>query len=278
MAFDPAIVGSGALGAGTGVPVSVQGQSGGTPIATNDAATELTLTANVAVTTNPQTFTLGTLPLPLPELGTYKLVVYQGATGQNITGMSLIFQDTVGASISTTYPIVNTAGTNSTLAQAASSVVSYSGLVSTGVYKNVSLQVTWAGAPTAVTNGLVVQLHLLDPSAIERVTAAIGLVAYLTTAASTANQVLIAAPGAGLSIYVTAMEGSNAGASLSTATFYDGSPGTAKYTRVMAASGGGFVTNLQPQSSWNLTTGNACTVTPSAAVQQYFSANYYIAV
>lgn len=98
--------------------------------------------------------------------------------------------------------------------------------------------------------------------------------AYLSVSTATNTQV-IAAPGAGLSIYVTDMEGSNAAASATTVTFYEGAGTTARYSRVMAAGGGGFVTNLN--SPWKLPANTALSLTQSAANQGYYTVNYYVA-
>lgn len=98
--------------------------------------------------------------------------------------------------------------------------------------------------------------------------------AYLSVSTASNTQV-IAAPGAGLSIYVTDMEGSNAGASTTTVTFYEGAGTTARYSRVMAATGGGFVTNLN--SPWKLPANTALSLTQSAANQGYYTVNYYTA-
>lgn len=97
---------------------------------------------------------------------------------------------------------------------------------------------------------------------------------YASVAVATNTQV-IAAPGAGLSIYVTDMEGSNAAATATTVTFYEGAGTTARYTRVMAAGGGGFATNLN--SPWKLPANTALSLTQSAANQGYYTVNYYVA-
>ncbi len=93
------------------------------------------------------------------------------------------------------------------------------------------------------------------------------------TAAVTTNTALIPAPGAGLSIYVTSMEGSNEGAAGTRLTFYDGA--TARYARFMASAGGGFVTNLT--TPWKLTAATALNYQVSVATTYHFTINYYIA-
>lgn len=101
----------------------------------------------------------------------------------------------------------------------------------------------------------------------------IGAPAYLSIATATATS-LVAAPGAGLSIYVTDMEGSNSSGVATRADWTEGVAGTVRYSRFMAASGGGFVTNLK--TPWKLPANTALGVTQSAANQGYYSANYYI--
>lgn len=98
--------------------------------------------------------------------------------------------------------------------------------------------------------------------------------AYLSTAA-TGPTSFISAPGAGLSIYVTDMEGSNSASSATRVDFTEGSGGTVRYSRYMAASGGGFVTNLSGR--WKLPANTALYVAQSAANQCYYTVNYYIA-
>jgi hypothetical protein len=98
--------------------------------------------------------------------------------------------------------------------------------------------------------------------------------AYVSVATAT-NTTAIAAPGAGLSIYVTDMEGSNAGSAQTVTTFFEGAGTTARYVRVLAASGGGFVTNLK--TPWKLPANTALTLSQSAANQGYYTVNYYIA-
>jgi hypothetical protein len=70
------------------------------------------------------------------------------------------------------------------------------------------------------------------------------------------------------------MEGSNAAATATTVTWYEGTT-TARYTRLMAPSGGGFVTNLR--TPWKLPAATALTITQSAANQGYYTVNYYVA-
>jgi hypothetical protein len=87
---------------------------------------------------------------------------------------------------------------------------------------------------------------------------------------------LVAAPGSGLSIYVVSLHGSNAGASLSTIAFRDGTgSGNNKFNFAMAANGGGFTVNLNVP--WKLTTNTALKIAQSASVQIYTTVTYYIA-
>lgn len=98
--------------------------------------------------------------------------------------------------------------------------------------------------------------------------------AYITgTAAVTTSAVLVAAPAAGLSIYVTDMEGSNEGTTSSRATLLEGT--TVKYARFMGASGGGYVTNLR--TPWKLPAATALNYQISAATTYHLTVNYYVA-
>lgn len=99
-------------------------------------------------------------------------------------------------------------------------------------------------------------------------------VAYLTgTALQSAAALLVAAPAAGLSIYVTDMEGSNEGANNTRVSFLDGS--TVRYARFMASVGGGFVTNLQ--TPWKLTAATALNYQVSVSTTWFLTVNYFIA-
>lgn len=99
-------------------------------------------------------------------------------------------------------------------------------------------------------------------------------VVNLTITAITAAASLIAAPGAGLSIYVTDMEGSNSGATGTLLSLFEGTTGL-RYARFMAASGGGFVTNLA--TPWKLPANTAVGYANSAATTSaYLSVNYFI--
>ena len=102
--------------------------------------------------------------------------------------------------------------------------------------------------------------------------------AYITGAAvagtSTAGVSLVAAPAAGLSIYVTDMEGSNEGATGTALALFEGAATAPKYRRFLAASGGGFVTNLR--TPWKLPAATALTYFNSAASTYNLTVNYYI--
>ncbi len=98
--------------------------------------------------------------------------------------------------------------------------------------------------------------------------------AHIQTASATTNVQLIAAPAAGLSIYITDMEGSNAGAA-ALLSFLAGAAGTASYARFLAANGGGFVTNLR--TPWKLPAATALSYRLSVASSIHVTINYYIA-
>jgi hypothetical protein len=101
----------------------------------------------------------------------------------------------------------------------------------------------------------------------------------ISAASATANVQMVAAPGAGLSLYVTDMEGSNAGATAALLSFFAGAnaatTGTASYARFLAASGGGFVTNLRVP--WKLPVNTALSYRLSAATAIHTTVNYYTA-
>jgi hypothetical protein len=94
-----------------------------------------------------------------------------------------------------------------------------------------------------------------------------------TALTDTSTTEAVAAPGATARIKVTGMIGSNAGASLSTATLKDGT--TAKFSLAMAANGGGFGIVLPP-GGWLLTANTALNVVQSASVTSYVTVCYEI--
>lgn len=100
-------------------------------------------------------------------------------------------------------------------------------------------------------------------------------VVCLTLTAVTAAATLIAAPGAGLSIYVTDMEGSNSGATGTLHSLFEGT-GSLRFARFAAASGGGYVTNLR--TPWKLPANTAVGYSSSAAsTSSYLSVAYFVA-
>ncbi len=245
-----------------------------------DDCSNITGTVAIAATATTQTVTLGTIRTPLPDVGAYQLIWYWPATGVTLTSATLRFEDTINATVDYDYPLnkINTpsSGAFSTISQAASTAVTYNGVLTLGVLKTVKLILNYTGTPSATTASY--QLNLYPWSAAADNLGAIQQVGYLSTTASTANQTIIGAPGTGLKIYVTSMEGSNAAGTASTCDFKDGSAGTIYYSRYMAASGGGFVTNFSGlKGAWSLTANNALVVTPSFAGQQYFSCNFFCA-
>lgn len=102
----------------------------------------------------------------------------------------------------------------------------------------------------------------------------VGAPFYATGTAAQAATVVIAAPGAGLSIYVTDMEGSNEGATGTAIAFLEGTTVT-KYRRFIAATGGGFVTNLK--TPWKLPNATALGSLITASTTWNYTINYYIA-
>ena len=148
--------------------------------------------------------------------------------------------------------------------------------------------ITATGAPEAVgpythavvSNGLVFcsgQVPL-DPETGKLVEGSIG---DQTRRCLENLSVVAAAAGAQLSdavrmgIYVTDMEGSNAGATATLFSFYEGAGTTPIYARFLAANGGGFVTNLN--TPWKLPAATALNYRNSAASSVHCTVNYYIA-
>lgn len=131
-----------------------------------------------------------------------------------------------------------------------------------------------ASLPAGTNNVGTVNVNPAAPGTLGSASGNIGVPAYLSIATVTATA-LVAAPGAGLSIYVTDMEGSNAAVAATRADFTEGVAGTVRYSRFMAASGGGFVTNLG--TPWKLPANTALALTQSAANQGFYTANYYVA-
>lgn len=95
------------------------------------------------------------------------------------------------------------------------------------------------------------------------------------TTAQATNATFIAAPAAGLSIYVTDMEGSNEGATSTRLSFMEGATTTPTYARFMASAGGGFVTNLK--TPWKLPAATALSYQVSAATTWHATINFYVA-
>lgn len=97
---------------------------------------------------------------------------------------------------------------------------------------------------------------------------------HASGAAAVAATALVSAPGAGLSIYVTDMEGSNEGTAKNTVSLYEGTA-VRMFGRSMGADGGGFATNLK--TPWKLPANTALGYAISAAQQYYLTVSYYIA-
>lgn len=94
-------------------------------------------------------------------------------------------------------------------------------------------------------------------------------------ASTSANATLIAAPGAGMAIFVTGLAVSNASGS-NTKARVGTSASVGQVTHMMAASGGGFVMQFTPP--WMLSTNEACvcSVKPNAS-EGLFNVHYYVA-
>lgn len=103
----------------------------------------------------------------------------------------------------------------------------------------------------------------------------IGAPYYETNTVIKAAASVIASPGAGLSIYVTDMAGSNEGATASAIVFSEGAATPVRYRRLMSVSGGGFVMNLK--TPWKLPANTALWAAVTVATTWNFTINYYIA-
>lgn len=108
------------------------------------------------------------------------------------------------------------------------------------------------------------------------------------TAAFTTGQTLIAAPGAGLRIYVTAITVSNVGATFTTIRLFQGTSAPAAasvtftvsndvYDFPLAANGGGATVNFPEKAPWPLPANTALGCTISAASEWGISVSYYVA-
>ena len=128
--------------------------------------------------------------------------------------------------------------------------------------------------PSAAIIGTVNQ-NAAPPATVGAASGNIAAPFYATGTALVAAAAAIAAPGAGLSIYVTDMEGSNEGATGTAIAFSEGAATPVRYRRFLAASGGGFVTNLR--TPWKLPANTSLWAAVSAATTWNYSINYYIA-
>ena len=125
-------------------------------------------------------------------------------------------------------------------------------------------------------NNLNVVASLASTATLGTALGNIGVPFYATGVTSVASTASIAAPGVGLSIYVTDMEGSNEGATGTAIAFSEGAATPVRYRRFLAASGGGFVTNLR--TPWKLPANTALWALVSAATTWNYTINYYVAV
>jgi hypothetical protein len=93
---------------------------------------------------------------------------------------------------------------------------------------------------------------------------------------TSATATFIAAPGAGLHVYITQLSVSNAGTVLTTAQIGT-SASLGQVTMVAAANGGGFVLNYDPPYKCQSNEAVLCRVDPNPSGNCYFNANYYVA-
>lgn len=132
---------------------------------------------------------------------------------------------------------------------------------------NVSLRVTIANATATVT------VTTANPWVVNIPSASHGPVMVQRSTSATAT--LIAAPGAGLHIYLTSLAVSNAGTVLTSAQVGWSASG-ALITMVAGANGGGFVMNFDPP--WKVASNEAvlCRVDPNSSGNVYFNANFFV--
>lgn len=130
------------------------------------------------------------------------------------------------------------------------------------------------GVLSAGTNSIgTVQQNLAPTGTLGTSSGNIAPPFYEAGTAAAASGVVIAAPGAGLSLYVTDMEGTNEGTAATALVFLEGT--TTKYRRFMAASGGGFVTNLG--GFWKLPANTGLSRQVTVATTWNYTINYYVA-
>lgn len=93
---------------------------------------------------------------------------------------------------------------------------------------------------------------------------------------TSATATLIAAPGAGLHIYVTSLAVSNIG-TVNTAAKIGGSDSIGLVTMIAAANGGGFVMNFDPP--WKVESNGPvnCCVKPNSSGNVFFNCNFFVA-
>lgn len=92
---------------------------------------------------------------------------------------------------------------------------------------------------------------------------------------TSATATFIAAPGAGLHIYITQLSVSNAGTTLTTCQIGT-SASLGQVTMVSAANGGGFVLNYDPPYKVQSNEAVVCRVNPNPGGKCYFNVNYYV--
>ncbi len=139
-----------------------------------------------------------------------------------------------------------------------------------------SPSVTAQVAPLPPGSNQVGNIGLIHTAATGTASGNINTATLALTAAQTANTLAIAAPAAGLSIYVTDMHGSNSGSTGTLLGFHSGATTTPTYAWYLPPTADGFVTNLG--TPWKLPAATALNYRMSAAsTTVYATLNYYIA-
>lgn len=168
------------------------------------------------------------------------------------------------------------------------------GAANIGFINNISATVLVAAAITAISNGVSIAINAISAGVTIGVnsisaTVTIAIVrnyASLTVnsasrgprmvlASTSANVTLVAAPGAGLAVYVTMVGASNASGT-NTRGRFGTSATVGALQMMMAASGGGFVMQLDPP--WKLSANEAfvCSVKPNVS-EGMFNCHFFVA-
>lgn len=134
---------------------------------------------------------------------------------------------------------------------------------------------TWDRVVGTAATGTRVAIHPAASFTLGTASTNVGAPVYVTGTGTAASTSLVAAPAAGLSIYVTDMEGSNEGTTGTAIALQEGVGGATRYRRFLAASGGGFVSNLK--TPWKLPAATALAYLVSAATTWNLTVNFYVA-